>query len=87
MALEIPGWLAQRGGRVRLSSDRSTWFVVLGEEPRYSLSPVPVAGQYGCAIKQTHNGVRVESPGSYPTPDEALRHGLEDLRRALGWDE
>jgi hypothetical protein len=49
------------------------------------LTPVPVQGKYGCVIKQTNNGRRIENTGVYLRADEALRGGLDELRRALGW--
>jgi hypothetical protein len=59
--------------------------VLLGKEPQYLLIPVPIAGRFGCAVMQTINGKRLDGTGTYPTEDEALRGGLEDLRKALGW--
>ena len=85
MALEVPNWLAQRGGGLTRASTPSTWFVLINKEPQYSLAPVPVAGQFGCTITQTNNGRRVESKGTYASPEDALKGGLEDLRKALGW--
>jgi hypothetical protein len=85
MALENPPWLTQRNGELRLASDGITWFVVLDGQPHYSLTPVPVQGKYGCAIKQVNNGHPIESKDVYSTAAEALRGGLEDLRQALGW--
>jgi hypothetical protein len=85
MALETPAWLTQRNGELKFASDGTTWLVVLSGEPHYSLTPVPVKGKHGCAIKQVNNGRPIESTGVYPTAEEALRGALEDLRRALGW--
>jgi len=85
MALEIPSWLAQRNGALQAASDGSAWFVLLSGRPQYSLAPVPVRGKYGCTIKQANNGRLIESSGVYSSADEALRGGLEDLRKALGW--
>lgn len=80
-----PDWLAQRGGAVELGSDGSTWFVVFDGRPQYALRISPAQGTFSCDITQTINGQRTVSPGTYPTEDEALRAGFEDLRKALGW--
>jgi hypothetical protein len=44
-----------------------------------------VAGKFGCSVTQTVNGKRLDSGASYATLEDALRGGLEDLRKALGW--
>ena len=85
MNVTIPDWLAQRAGSLQTGSDGRSCFVVFDQQPQYRLVPTPVAGQFGCAITQTINGKRVESSGTYATAAEALRGGLEDLRKALGW--
>ena len=85
MALETPEWLGQRGGKLILANTRNAWFVLLNEQPLYSLATVPVHGQYACVIKQTNNGRRIESNGTYATVEDAIRAGLEDLRKAIGW--
>jgi hypothetical protein len=85
MSLAAPAWLVQRGGSLQLGSDGNTWFVMIGNQPSYSLRPVPVAGKFGCAIRQTINGRRVESVATFPTQEEVMRNGLEDLRKDLGW--
>jgi hypothetical protein len=85
MAVTAPQWLTQHGGRLERGSDGCTWFVVFGHGPQYSLVPVPVGSQLGCAIKQTINGSRVASASTAPTEDGAIQAGLEDLRQALGW--
>jgi hypothetical protein len=58
---------------------------VLEGKPQYLLTPIPAAGKYTCEVRQTVNGRRLESGATYPSPEAALRGGLEDLRRALGW--
>ncbi len=80
-----PDWLAQHGGNLKLASDGRTWHVLFGAEPQYALWTTPVAGKFGCAVRQNNNGRRLEGVAAYPTPDDALRGGLEDLRKALGW--
>jgi hypothetical protein len=85
MAVTTPDWLTRHGGGLERGSDGRTWFVLFGNEPQYSLVPVPVAGRLGSAIKQTINGACVPSASTAATPDEAIQAGLEDLRQALGW--
>jgi hypothetical protein len=85
MSLTPPSWLTLHGGRLELASDQRTWFVLLGEQAAYAVVPVPVGGQFGCAIRQANNGRRVESTSKAPTAEAAVQAGLEDLRKALGW--
>ena len=83
--LKTPAWLTGRGGSLRCGSDGQTWYVLLGDEPQYALTAVPVAGQFGCAIHQTINGRRIESGSRAGGAKAAVQSGLEDLRKALGW--
>jgi hypothetical protein len=83
--MTLPDWVAQRGGDLKLGSDGRTWFFHLDGKPQYSLAAVPVGGRFGCTIRQTINGKRVESLGVQGSADDAIRMGLEDLRKALGW--
>jgi hypothetical protein len=85
MALTAPEWLTRRGGSLKPGSDSRTVYVMLNHEPLYSIIPVPVAGKFGCTIIQTNNGKRIDSSSTAATADEALRLGLEDLRKAVGW--
>jgi hypothetical protein len=85
MAVTAPEWLSKRGGDFKPGSDGRTWLVILNHQPLYMLTPVPVAGEHGCEIKQTNNGKRLPAPCKAPTVDDALRNGLEGLRKALGW--
>lgn len=85
MSVTTPDWLAQRGVQLRPSKDGQSWLVYLGPEPQYLLLAVPVKGQFGCRITQTINGRRLDSGATYPSLDAALRGGLEELRKALGW--
>lgn len=80
-----PDWLAKRGGVLQPGTQEGTWLVLLDDSPHYRLTPVPVAGKYGCEVVQTVNGRRVQGNGTYPVIDDAIRGGLEDLRKALGW--
>jgi hypothetical protein len=52
---------------------------------QYRLVPVPAAGKFTCQVTQTNNGKRLDRGGIFPTEEDALRGGLEDLRVALGW--
>lgn len=83
--MTAPDWLVKRGCDLKVGSDRRTWYVLLGPQPHYSLVAVPAGDRFGCAVRQTINGVRIDSPGTYPTADAALQGGLDDLRKALGW--
>ncbi len=85
MALTNPEWLTQHGGRLLASTDGRSWLVFLGDEPQYLLMPTPAKGQFSCRISQTVNGRRLDGEGLYPSPADAIRGGLEDLRKALGW--
>lgn len=85
MAVTVPEWLSKRGASLRQGSDGSSWFVVLDQEPHYRLSPVPAGGQFSCQIVQTINGKRLDKGGLFPTPEEAVRGGLEQLGQVLGW--
>jgi hypothetical protein len=85
MATTTPEWLAQRGVRLQASKDGQSWLVYLGPEPQYLLQAVPAKGQFSCRITQTINGRRLDSGAAYPTLDDALKGGLDELRKALGW--
>ena len=83
--MTIPDWLAQCGGNLKLGSDGHTWYVLVGSQPQYSLIAVPVGGRFGCAIRQTINGKRIDSAGVCSSVNDAICAGLEDLRKTLGW--
>ena len=83
--MTAPDWLIQRGGALKLGSDGQIWYAVFDGRPEYSLVATPVAGKFGCAIRQTINGNRIESQATAATKDDAIKAGLEDLRKALGW--
>lgn len=85
MAVTAPDWLTRHEGSLKLGPDGRTWYVLMGTEPQYALVPRPVAEKYGCYVKQTNNGKLIDSHSTGTTIDEALRGGLEDLRKALGW--
>ena len=83
--MTAPDWLTQRGGSLKLGSDGKTWFVLFAGQPNCSLEAMPVVGKFGCTIRQTINGQRIASPGTFANADEAIKGGLDDLRKALGW--
>jgi hypothetical protein len=85
MALTTPDWLARHGCSLGAGGDGQSYLVLLGREPQYLLMPVPADGKFGCAVMQTNSGKRLDGGATYPTVEEALRGGLEDLRKALGW--
>ena len=66
MAIAAPEWLSKRGGEFKAGSDGTTWLVLLNHQPLYILTPIPVAGEHGCEIKQTNNGKRFASPSHAP---------------------
>ena len=83
--MNTPDWLRQRGGELKLGSDKTTWFVVFAGKPQYDLVTMPAAGKHSCGIRQTNNGQPVESKGVHASADDALRGGLDDLKTYLGW--
>ena len=85
MPLTAPDWLTRRGGTLRLDPDGCSWWVMIEDQPQYVLRPIPVQGKFGCLVEETVNGKRLDSKTVYPTAEESLRGGLEDLRKNLGW--
>jgi hypothetical protein len=85
MAVTTPDWLARHDCQVRPSSDGRSCLVYLGNEPQYLVMAVPAAGKFSCRLTQTNNGRRLDGTATYPSIEEALRGGLEDLRKVLGW--
>ena len=84
--MTAPDWLTKRGGALKLASDGKTWFVLFAGQPNYSLVAVPVANQFGCAIRQTNNGARIASSSTSSSKDAAIQSGLADLGKSLGWE-
>jgi hypothetical protein len=84
--MNAPQWLTQRGGALKLGSDGRTWYVIFDGKPHYKLNPVPTGNAFSCAVRQTENALRIESPGIAPNSESALAGGLEDLRKSLGWE-
>ena len=80
-----PDWLQLRGGELRLGYDGHTVYVLIEGEPLYELVPIPVTAQHGCRITATVNGKPIACNAVCATVEEALRAGLEDLRKTLGW--
>jgi hypothetical protein len=85
MSVATPDWLSRHGGELRANPDGQSHAVYFGPEPEYVLRLFPVQGKCSCRVQQTINGKLLESGAAHPTPDDALRGGLEDLRKALGW--
>lgn len=85
MALTTPDWLTKHNAALTPAVDGHSWIVYFGKKPEYVLTPVPVAGKHGCSIVQTVNGRRLPSAGTNSTAEDAIRGGLEDLRKVLGW--
>jgi hypothetical protein len=85
MVVSTPDWLKQHGGELRPSKDGHSWTVYFAGEPQYVLIPVPARGAFSCRVSQTINGKRLDGQAAFPTLEDAVRGGLEDLRKALGW--
>jgi hypothetical protein len=85
MSVTTPDWLAQHGGELRPSKDGRSWSVYFAGQLQYVLVALPAKDAFNCQITQTINGRRLDSPGTSPTPEDAARGGLEELRKALGW--
>ena len=85
MPLTTPDWLNRHGGELRHGTTGHSWFVVFDGAPQYKLVATPVGGKFGCHITQTINGLDIESASSAANAEEAVKAGLEDLRKALGW--
>jgi hypothetical protein len=84
-AIATPDWLARRDGGLAPDHDNQTWLLMLGGSPQYKLTPAPAAGRFTCHVVQTINGRRLDEGRTYPTAEDAVRGGLEELRSALGW--
>lgn len=85
MSVTAPEWLVRHRGTLQAAPDGPSWAVLFGGHPLYLLMPKPAGGTYGCEVMQTNNSKRLGSGATYPTPEDALRGGLDDLRKALGW--
>ena len=85
MSVPTPDWLARHGGELRANPGGEHYAVYFGRELEYLLHVYPVQGRYSCRVKQSVNGKHLESGAAHATRDAALRGGLDDLRKALGW--
>jgi hypothetical protein len=85
MPITTPDWLTKHNGELRLSNDQRYWVVYLSKEPQYLIHSLPVGGKHGVEVEQSINGRRLESKQTYASDEEAVKGGLEDLRKKLGW--
>ena len=85
MSLPTPDWLTQHGCELKASKDGHSSTVYFNGKLEYLLVPTPAGGKFACRVAQTANGKRLDAGATFATSDEALRGGLEDLRKALGW--
>jgi hypothetical protein len=85
MAVTTPDWLTRHAGELHLGKEGGSASVYFSGQLQYLLLPTPTQGKFGCRVTQTINGKRLETPTAYASAEEALRGGLEDLRKALGW--
>lgn len=85
LSMDVPEWLAKRGGTLRQGLNEETRLVVLNGQPQYKLFATTATGQYTCAVIQTVNGKRIDSGKAYPSLNDALTGGLSELREHLGW--
>jgi hypothetical protein len=84
--MQVPDWLAKRGGVLQPGVQNFVTFVTLGGAPQYKLEVRPAGAAYTCYVVQSVNGRRVdEGKGNYPTAAAAVTGGLDQLRTALGW--
>jgi hypothetical protein len=83
--MSTPDWLARHDGSMKLAPDGRTWLAFFDGEPHYKLLPAPAKGGFTCRVCQMENGKCVDKGQTYPTADDALRGGLEELRVFLGW--
>lgn len=86
MTWHAPDWLAQRDGRLQQGPYRQTWFVLIGNDAKYKLTPTPAGGRHACAVADTVNGRRLDKgTETYDSETKALHGGLDELRKVLGW--
>jgi hypothetical protein len=83
--MPTPDWLALHACEMRDSKDGHSSTIFVAGQPQYLLQPIPAGGKFACRVSQTVNGKRFDSGATFATRDEALRGGLDDLRKALGW--
>lgn len=85
MNIATPDWLTRRDGAFNLGSDNKTWYVTFSGQPHYSVAAMPAKGKFTVAVRQTENGKRFESPDIYDSQEAAIKGGLEELGKELGW--
>jgi hypothetical protein len=85
MPVTTPEWLAKHGGEVRPAAEGTGCMIYFDGQPQYFVLLRPTGGKFGCEVTQTVNGKRLESGATYAAAADALKGGLEDLRKALGW--
>jgi hypothetical protein len=85
MAVTTPDWLTKHAGELHLGKEGHSASVYFAGQLQYVLLPVPTQGKLSCRVTQTINGKRLENATTYASGEEALRGGLEDLRKSLGW--
>ena len=85
MPVMTPDWLKQRDGELQVSKDGRSGSVFFAGQLQYVVMPLPTKGKFACRISETINGRRLDGDAIYPTNEEALRGGLEELRAKLGW--
>lgn len=81
----VPDWLTKRSGTLKQGIRENLVFVMVGDQPLYRLESRPAAGAFTCYVSPTVNGQRLDDGATYPTREEALTGGLEQLRNTLGW--
>ncbi len=87
MRANEPEWMTKRDAKLIAGPIGEARFVWIGSRPQYKLTPLPADGKYTCAVMQTNNGKRLDNGEVYPTSEEALRGGLESLKKSLGWED
>lgn len=79
-----PDWLTRRGGALK-EGHGNTWYVVFDHAPHYRIDALPAQGKYTSVVRQTENGRRIETTAVFDTLDAALKAGLDELGKDLGW--
>lgn len=84
VSVTAPEWLTRRGVLLRPGLGNS-WYLVFNDRPQYALQPTPAGGKYTCRVTQANSGKRLDKGTVFPSAEDAVRGGLEELRQALGW--
>jgi len=85
MAIATPDWLTTRSGELKASANGQSWSVHLGGKLWYVLTLEPANGKFSCRVMETINGKRLDKGTIWPSADDAVRGGLDELRSAVGW--